>query len=117
MSDETPRFACGGRYPQEFLDRLIASSCEMLTDQGNLVFVISSLVGLRRTQGKLAEYGFEHKILSRKTEKFREFYYPHISYYRRSQLEGVANFRSLPNGELEETLYVIKATRTRPVNG
>lgn len=111
MNEDTPKFACGGNYPQEFIDKLIQQASRTLVRTGKLILVFSSLVGLKRTGLKLEEAGFRHRILGRKQVKFRDFYYPHISYYRRSQLEGVAQFRELPNGELEETLYVIEAHR------
>jgi methylase of polypeptide subunit release factors len=109
-SEDTPKFASGGSYPQEFLDKLINKSVISLKPNGKLIFTLSSLAGLKRTEKMLNDVGFSFKILQKKQERFRDFYYPHISYYRKSQLDGITNYKVLPNGELAETIYIIEAS-------
>lgn len=111
FSEDTPRFASGGIYPQEFLDKLIDKSIDSLKPNGKLIFTLSSLAGLARTEKKLKEAGFNFNILRKKQERFRDFYYPHISYYRKSKLDGIAYYKELSNGELAEIIYVVEAFR------
>lgn len=108
--EETPRFASGGSHPRQFLELLIERANQALTQGGRLLFTLSSLAGHDLTLKALVAAGFSYRILRSEKIPFRDFYYPHIGYYRRLKLQKIADFEERPNGELYETVYVVCAT-------
>lgn len=107
---ETPPFASGGPTGREFLDSMIEHSSDALNPGGRLIFVQSSLANIEQTRTLLRDKGFSVSISGRKRFPFRDFYMPHLFFYRRqAMLSRKAIYHENKDGMLYETLYIIDA--------
>ena len=103
-----PPFCKSGKQNRRyFIDSLILDSHKLLNENGNIVFVQSSMADLNKTKERLIENGFEVRILGQKLEPFREYYFADPSFM--TEIQTVKEGFDIINGTYYETLSVISA--------
>lgn len=113
-TEETPAFASGGPSGRDFIDAMITHAAQALNPGGQLVFVHSSLADIQKTIVALKAEGFAVETLCSKRIPFRDFYMPHLFFYRRMQaLSSRSIYSQDTRGMLFERISVIRATRPR----
>jgi len=103
-----PPFAKSGkRNRRYFIDFLIMDAHNRLREGGDLVFVQSSMADIEKTKRRLAENGYDVRILRTSEGPFRDYYVEDEAFMEEiRQVEGGFEVR---DGTYYETLYVVCA--------
>jgi methylase of polypeptide subunit release factors len=94
----SPKFTWGGKFPDEFVSRLIEEAGVKLRIGGSLQFVCSTLVDHSRVKHQLRSNGFVFKIRSELMLPFRRFYAEVFTEHALIEYEKAGNLFSVHYG-------------------
>lgn len=98
----------GGSDGNMFIENLISETNDILADNGDLVFINTSLANPAETLVELVSEGYSDIHIDYTTLKFRDTYDPYISFLEKLDDDNVAHFLS-EKGKNFEILFLIKA--------
>jgi len=107
-----PPFAVSGRRNRRyFIDALILDASKRLRDDGELLFVQSSMADTAKTLRRLEENGYDARILEERSGPFRDYYFEDETFME--EMRHVPDGFEIRDGIHYETLFVIHG-RLRP---
>lgn len=111
VASNPPFCKSGRRNRRYFIDSLILDAHLRLVPEGTLVFVQSSMADLDKSLRRLAENGYEARVLASTEGPFRDYYFEDPTFME--EIRHVPNGYQVRDGVYVETLYVVLA-KLRP---
>jgi len=108
--NQLPASFWAGEKGDQMIYELINIASKLLSEEGCLIFIHTSLVCLKSTLNFLFDNGFRTAIVKVKKLAFRDFYNPLVTYWETLKKNGESYFYK-ENNENYELLYLIKAEK------
>ena len=106
-----PPFCKSGKQNRRYyIDSLILDAHKRLRPGGLLVFVQSSMADLAKTERRLAENGYESRILGERRGPFRDYYFEDAAFME--EIARVPDGYEVEEGTYYERLFVLACRLT-----
>jgi release factor glutamine methyltransferase len=104
-----PPFAKSGkRNRRYFIDSLVLDAHKRLRPHGQVLFVQSSMADIAKTRRRMAENGFDSRIVEQRSGPFRDYYFQDAAFME--EIKMVPDGYEVRDGTYYETLFVVLGT-------